>query len=53
MFYQNAFYLIEKILKYDILCCFCMYMILEKEFFVVNKILKDCLCNVVNRLNVF
>lgn len=22
MFYQNGFYLIEKILKYDILCCF-------------------------------
>lgn len=33
MFYQNAFYLIEKILKYDMLCCFCMDVILEKDFF--------------------
>lgn len=29
------------------------YDIREGFFFAVNKILKDCLCNVVNRLNVF
>ncbi len=26
---------------------------IREGFFAVNKILKDCLCNVVNRLNVF